>query len=97
MYELERNVHFCWQKHVIHVNKPKPILLPIAADLSGQMFFMEYELRPLHIKADQSLKMTVRPVEIFYDQVLLLVSYIKKKTCFLSVSLFCELLFQMLL
>nr|XP_034335213.1 vacuolar protein sorting-associated protein 13A isoform X3 [Crassostrea gigas] len=38
------------------------------ADLSGQMFFMEYELRPLHIKADQSLKMTVRPVEIFYDQ-----------------------------
>lgn len=49
----------------------KPILLPIAADLSGQMFSMEYELRPLHIKADQSLKMTVRPVEIFYDQVLL--------------------------
>lgn len=74
-------------------------MLPIAADLSGQMFFMEYELRPLHIKADQSLKMTVRPVEIFYDQVLLLVSYILKKeeTCFISVSLFCELLFQMLL
>lgn len=68
----------CWQKHVIHVNQPIPFLLPIAADLSGQMFFMEYELRPLHIKADQSLKMTVRPVEIFYDQVLLLVSYLQK-------------------
>lgn len=77
----------------------KPILLPIAADLSGQMFFMEYELRPLHIKADQSLKMTVRPVEIFYDQVLLWVSniYKKRNICFLSISLFCELLFQMLL
>lgn len=79
----------------------KPILLPIAADLSGQMFFMEYELRPLHIKAHQSLKMTVRPVEIFYDQVLLWVSniylYKKRNICFLSISLFCELLFQMLL
>ncbi|XP_061177627.1 intermembrane lipid transfer protein VPS13A-like [Saccostrea echinata] len=38
------------------------------SDLTGQMFTLEYELRPLHIKADQSLKMTVRPVEIFYDQ-----------------------------
>lgn len=75
-------------------------MLPIAADLSGQMFFMEYELRPLHIKADQSLKMTVRPVEIFYDQVLLLVSCLqkaKKKNKFLYVELFCELMFQMLI
>ncbi|XP_056015608.1 intermembrane lipid transfer protein VPS13A-like isoform X3 [Ostrea edulis] len=38
------------------------------SDLTGQMFTLEYELRPLHIKAEQSLKMTVRPVEIFYDQ-----------------------------
>nr|XP_022286655.1 vacuolar protein sorting-associated protein 13A-like isoform X3 [Crassostrea virginica] len=53
-------------------NKPVKLLTSnggiYTSDLTGQMFTMEYELRPLHIKADQSLKMRVRPVEIFYDQ-----------------------------
>ncbi|XP_021357659.1 vacuolar protein sorting-associated protein 13A-like, partial [Mizuhopecten yessoensis] len=34
----------------------------------NQMFTLDYELRPLSIHADQSLKLNVRPVEIFYDQ-----------------------------
>ncbi|XP_033739387.1 vacuolar protein sorting-associated protein 13A-like [Pecten maximus] len=34
----------------------------------SQMFTLDYELRPLSIHADQSLKLNVRPVEIFYDQ-----------------------------
>lgn len=35
------------------------------------MFTLDYELRPLNIHADQSLKLNVRPVEIFYDQVMM--------------------------
>ena len=36
------------------------------------MFTLDYELRPLSVKADQSLKLNVRPVEIFYDEVKIL-------------------------
>ncbi|KAK3096835.1 hypothetical protein FSP39_003796 [Pinctada imbricata] len=34
----------------------------------NQMFTLDYELRPLNVNADQSLKLNIRPVEIVYDE-----------------------------
>ena len=47
------------------------------------MFSADFEINPLHVEADMSLRLTVQPVEIVYDEVnLQQVNFFKVKSYF---------------
>ena len=44
-------------------------LVCLAAPSVTQVFSMDFEINPVHVEADVSLKLNVQPVEIVYDEV----------------------------
>ena len=49
----------------------------------NQVFSADFEINPLHVEADMSLRLTVQPVEIVYDEVnLQQVNFFKVKSYF---------------
>ena len=41
----------------------------VSAPSVNQVFSADFEINPLHVEADMSLRLTVQPVEIVYDEV----------------------------
>ena len=41
----------------------------VSAPSVNQVFNVDFEINPLHVEADMSLRLTVQPVEIVYDEV----------------------------